>query len=224
MSKLTVKAWIAEIKETEKRFTRVFHLVDRIGMPWISDTGNDFGLENQIQNQKKLKIYLEQETEVLEEDENYKFFLAGNWDNFGYLVKYDKKENLIVYLCKFEVSQGTQLFPHLVTQTEVWRALKEMPGIAKRVFFDILYPKFGAILSDRIHTERGKEFWISCLKEADRKGLGIGFKYDNPVFLKPKDMSLENFFQELNTWPRGAENKERGMAIQFLICNPSYTN
>lgn len=215
--KLTVRARIAQIEEDSKRFEKIFGPGIKFGTPWISDTGNDFGLENLLQNRKKLELYLKQETEVLEEDESYKFFLAGSWDTFGYLVKYDKKENEIVYLCKFQVVNLEPIFSKVVTQTEVWRALKSMPGIAKRVFFDILLPKYGAILSDKIHTERGKDFWINCLGEALAKGLDVGVVAGKQFYEKPKDLSLGSFLSEVDTWKKGLENKERDEQIQFVI-------
>lgn len=215
--KLNIKAFILQMEEEQKRFESKFGPGVKIGMPWISDTGNDFGLENLVQNRKKLQLYLEQETEVLEEDEDYKFFLAGSWDDFGYLVKFDKKENEIVYLCKFQVSSLAPAFSKVVTQTEVWRALKTMPGIAKKTFFEILIPRYGAILSDKIHTERGKEFWVSCMEEALRKGLKVGVVAGPRFFNKPEEITLEAFLKEISTWNKGKENKERDTKIQFLI-------
>lgn len=195
--------------------------LEKYAMPWISDSGNDFGLGDERTNRKKLDLYLQNKTEVLEEDGDFEFFLSGSWEESGYLIKWEKKTRLIYYYCKFQVSGPTKFFPHILTQTEVWRAMTQPDGMARKFLFDFLYPKYQAVTSDRIHTERGKEFWITILATANNKGLGIAVVDRDRIFTKPKEMSLRDFIEEVNTWKSGKENKEREMQIQFMFYDPS---
>lgn len=196
--------------------------MDRIAMPWISDSGNDFGLSDPKSNRKKLEHYLENKTETLEENDKYEFFLFGSWTDWGYLIKYDKKEKLILYYCKFQVSPPSKLFPHIVTQTEVWRALNQVQGMAKKFLLGFLYEKFGAVMSDKIHTPRGEEFWRAILATAEDMGLGIAVVGSSQITPKTKEESLNDFFKRVDTWKSGPENKERETQIQFMFFDPKY--
>ena len=201
-------------------FSKIFPNTTKIAMPWLSDTGKDFGLSKELSNQKKLQLYLQNETEVLEEDENYKFFMSGSWNSFGYLIRMSKKLNLIVYYCKFQVQPPTRFFPNIVTQVEVWRAIDQPAGMAKKVFFDILLPKFKAVMSDTIHTRRGKEFWQILLATADSLNLSIAVVMNGEIVVKPKDLYLRNFYEKIKTWGNSLENKKRDTQIQFMIFDP----
>jgi hypothetical protein len=191
-------------------------------MPWLSDSGNDFGLGDTRTNQKKLDHFLTLQTEVLEEDEHDCFFLVGDWTSGGYLIKYNKQDKLIYYYCKFDVAPPTKLFPHIVTQVEVWRAQTQVGGMARKFLFEFLFPRFGAIQSDRIHTERGKEFWKSILGTAQQLRLGIAVVIQGQIHLKHPDSSLHAFIDEVDTWHKGPEHKQADMEIQFLIFDPKY--
>jgi hypothetical protein len=194
----------------------------RYAMPWLSDTGNDFGLGDERTNRKKLELYLKNVSEVIEEDEEYQLFLSGSWKDGGYLIKQDKKRELIVYYCKFNVRASIKTFPHIVTQAEVWRTDDQPEGMAKKILFDILYKKYKAIMSDRIHTELGRRFWRGILALANRKSLGIAFVFNDQIIPKTLNFDLFDFFKEVDTWKSGPENKEKEMAKQFMIFDPEY--
>jgi hypothetical protein len=40
------------------------------------------------------------------------------------------------------------------------------------------------------------------------------------IIQKPDNMNLKTFYEKVDTWPTGLENKEKGMAIRFMIFNP----
>jgi hypothetical protein len=66
-----------------------------------------------------------------------------------------------------------------VVQTIVWRSLSggAPPGITHKVFLYLL-KKYGSIVSDKLHTERGRDFWIEQLNRAFSKGNKVGL-YSN---------------------------------------------
>jgi hypothetical protein len=66
------------VKWEDYPFTIPIH---KMAMPWLSDIGSDFGLGKKSSNRKKLNLYLQNESEIIEEDKRYKFFLSGSWKN-----------------------------------------------------------------------------------------------------------------------------------------------
>ena len=92
----------------------------------------------------------------------------------------------IAYLVHLKMERLKALESRSVTQVEVWRnpAGGSPTGLTKHVFFDILLKRFKFIVSDRSQTERGKEFWLLRLKEAESLGHRVGVIIDDEVTWK----------------------------------------
>lgn len=62
-------------------------------------------------------------------------------------------------------------------QVGVWRNPKFLSAdpVAQLVFWNVLLPRFGAMVSDRIQTEHGMRFWTRALGRAFSKGKNVYF-------------------------------------------------
>lgn len=92
----------------------------------------------------------------------------------------------IAYLVHLKMERLKALDSQSVTQVEVWRRKgAAIPaGLTKHVFFDILLKRFKFIVSDRSQTEKGRDFWLDRLGEADRAGHRVGVIIDDEVTWK----------------------------------------
>jgi hypothetical protein len=62
------------------------------------------------------------------------------------------------------------------TQIMVWRdRLDVQEGITKHVFWNILYPKNNAIMTDSSQTKQGRQFWRSRVGDALGKNIPVYF-------------------------------------------------
>jgi hypothetical protein len=187
-----------------------------VAMPGLCDV-TDFGLSDERKNAKKAIILLGKKKESLEETPTHDFFRTGDWESGGYLVLYNKEWKLISYLVKFEVHNGVMNFRRLVTQVAVWQSLTDpaSKGRAEKVFFEILLPKYKAIMSDKLQTPRGRDFWIRNMALADSRGYQIAFvdQDKRTIEIYQKNTTINRWIQNMNTW--GTHVKHEGE--KFLI-------
>ena len=139
-------------------------------------SGQDFGFGNREDNARQMKSLLE--------DPNYKQIkLVGQ--KFG-MVPLDVSETALFldngkYITYYV--QIKRIILHgvgpSVVQTIVWRSLSggAPVGITSKVFTYLL-KKYGSIVSDKMHTDRGREFWTIQLRRAFDSGQRVGL-YSN---------------------------------------------
>jgi hypothetical protein len=170
----------------------------KVAMPSLCDS-TDFGLPNKVLNQSILKGLLGQDRETLSlvGDQDHEFFMVGDWNSSFKLVLWDKRRNLITYFVQVEV--GTDFLPdkELATQVKVWSSITDplTKGLPEKVFFDLILPRFDALLSDCMQTEAGMNFWKTRLRDADMRGFQVGLLNTeiHAVEWKPKDASLADW-------------------------------
>lgn len=82
----------------------------------------------------------------------------------------------ILYWVKYEITYSKFTEKQTVTQVEVWREKGEQQitsGIPKTVFYEILLPKTGNMLTDVLQTKDGKGFWLDRIGDAFKLGLYV---------------------------------------------------
>ncbi len=135
-------------------------------------SGQDFGLSD-VENNKKMLA-------ELKSDPTFKQVKIGSTllgqvsDRLG-LTLFFENRSLIRYYVQVTKAQFSGI-PNAVVQTAVWRtpASGVAPGLTSKVF-NRLIEKYGAIVSDKLHTDRGRDFWIDQLALAFDHGRKVGF-------------------------------------------------
>lgn len=98
-------------------------------------------------------------------------------DGCYFLAEADTKaQDGILYFVKYSVVRLPRAagLGAAVRQVLVWRNPKVgvgPAGVAHHVFFNVLLPKYGALVTDRLQTQRGQQFWEFAVAEALRRGL-----------------------------------------------------
>lgn len=188
-------------------------------MPSLTDS-TDFGLTSEAANRKMVQ-HLRKLKPTKVRDWKYGSIIETVGTEKGYYFIIDPDTDLLVYLVKFTRQNKKLIGGSNGAQTAVWRALDSdisEGGLAKTVFFDILLPRFGTMMSDSVQTERGRDFWISLLGHAIKRNKGNAYLIDYGF---TKIMSIE-MMAELRVWTTmvgspWAWNSMKHKGIRFVI-------
>jgi len=133
-----------------------------------------FTLDDDDANLAFTKKQMKRVAEVIRATPDYQLVRTGD-GNTGYFLLYDNVTQLSDYVIEYHAKKWSWL-PRTVTQCLLWRRLGSVSnrGITAEVFFDILLPRYGAIMSDRLQTEAGHNFWIDRMADAVAKGYKVG--------------------------------------------------
>lgn len=176
-------------------------------------SSQDFGFGDEKENSKELQQLLA--------DPSYKTIkLAGQVFGMVVLDKYEtalfiQRKNLITYYVQIMRISLVGVGPSVV-QTIVWRSLIGAPSnITSKVFLALL-SKYGSIVSDKLHTDRGRDFWITQLWKAFDAGHKIGLYSNGHVVELDTEEDLTNYLNPthfLHPWGK-SENFQN---FRFVI-------
>jgi hypothetical protein len=174
----------------------------------------DWPIADEEVNRATLAKLLPNATE-LETIEGNKLYREGTAYNGSYFFV---KAGLIVYYMEYEVHAAHFSGLHSVTQTSVWRKLGAgVPkGLASHVLFKYLVPKYPAVMSDKIQTDRGRDFWVDLMGDALDKKLIVELVILNKNVVIPitSEKDLNAFTQgDFNAWGKGLQYEQ----LRFLI-------
>lgn len=81
---------------------------------------------------------------------------------------YCVQDGLMVYYMSAVPGRVKRMNIDYVTQVKVWRSLtaEGIDGMSSHVFWEILFPEFGTVMSDSQQTDDGKTFWRRQLGRA----------------------------------------------------------
>lgn len=178
---------------------------------------SQFNFDNDSLNRQFVTDKLNKLAEVIEEDDKHIFFRTGSKEQ-GWYIGYHKQIKLAYYCVQYQ-KLNKRLIGQTVTQTLVWRGdgFAITLGITNHVIFDILLPRYGAILSDSQQTREGQRFWRDLIARADDRNLYYGLvDFNTKQFFLPEEKEHSHTF-----WNRfvhvayGSTNAHR--AYRFLI-------
>lgn len=153
----------------------------------------------------------------LETRNGFKLYREGTaYDGSYFLVKPDGSS--IVYYMEYLVHAAHFSGLHSVTQTSIWRKIGAgVPrGLASNVLFKYLVPRYPAVMSDKIQTTRGRDFWVEIMQEALAKNLTVELVdiIKNEVFPVKTEHDLDMWQQDKTpAWGWG----ERYEQLRFVI-------
>lgn len=130
-------------------------------------------------------------------------------------VALDLKKHRVIYLVQYVKKR--MFGKSSITQVQVWRdrTVGITEGLAKKIFFDYLFPMTDCLVTDRQQTSYGRAFWESRIYEAFGKQLPVYLLDQNT---RTKTLLKDSYaFDDLaNTW-WGDDPKYQGRKI--AICH-----
>lgn len=190
-----------------------------LAIPSLCDS-TDFGLSkysfnSQTLNDLKKRTSLE---ELAKLTDNLRLYHFGSPEQGGYFVENISKGEIVYYM-KYKKFDKKLVGVPSVTQTAVWQSLTGglISGFAKLFVFTHLLKEYPAILSDKLQTERGRDFWIRLMDQALEKGYKVGLVDFNgqKVHLIPDENSLSQWYRlDEGAWSWHS-NKHQG--LRFVI-------
>lgn len=135
----------------------------------------------------------------------------------GSIALVRKHDPKIFFFAKFEVvtlpMTGTT-----VTQVQVWRDRRSTEffpqSITHFVFFEVLLPRFGAVMSDTLHTTAGMNFWTGVLSTAKGYGLKIAMAdFASGQVHEFDGGDLDAWIASMNPWGLDPRHRSRRLII-----------
>lgn len=145
-------------------------------MPSMISGSRDFGWPNESLNKERAQTaFSDPDKQMLYEDDDCELFQIGDAST-GRIYLFNKRFETIDYYVQYETSHW-KMTGQTITQIEVWRTvgIAYFKNITTHVFFKILLPRFGSIMSDEQQTEDGKRFWLRVMDEASHDGYHVAF-------------------------------------------------
>lgn len=140
-------------------------------MPKMISEREDFALENPEDNRLSTTQFLAKKPQMLQ---------VGQWPllRVGNVIRFIENGETL-YHVKLELKhKGFWQSKMQIVQVEVWRQVgagDKVHGLPKAVFFGYLLQEYGAIVSDYLHTDSGKRFWLDRCAEAINYGYHVYF-------------------------------------------------
>ena len=179
-----------------------------------------FSFDDRQFNQAKLIEYSQNIQTIIFETGNYRIFQTGTNHN-GRIILENKDLKTIDYILEFVVTNGFWL-DVAVTQTLVWRSPNpKINNIASKIFWDILFVRYPAILSDGMQTVEGNKFWFRRMYEASQKGLAVAIVDElrnELIWYKPIDGDIRLWISNSNTYNYSSDS----LYLKYLIAKKEY--
>lgn len=190
-------------------------------MPGLCDV-TDFGLDDRVFNKRKAaKLITRPKKEIFDLGSDFKVYQVGD-HGAGNVLLYNPIEKTIGYFMHYEVT-NTKLIGRRATQTKLWRSIEEpkSKGVAHRVIFEYLLKEYPAIMSDRLQTERGQEFWIALMFTALSEGYRVVLANLNARAVHEIESAAELRLWYTDKSPAGNKNAwgylQHHQALRFAI-------
>lgn len=140
-------------------------------MPKMIDEREDFELENPEDNRRSTAQFLAKQPQMLQ---------VGQWPllKAGHTIRFIENGETLYHVKLVLKRKGFWHSPKQIVQVEVWRQVgagDRVHGLPKAVFFGYLLQHYGAIVSDYLHTDSGKRFWLDRCAEAMNYGYHVYF-------------------------------------------------
>jgi hypothetical protein len=129
-------------------------------------------------NRKFAAKTLAREVEVIESTPDYRIVRTGDGHR-GWLMLYNEQQHTADYVVQYASRRWPFLNTRTITQVIIWRDLlsQHTRGLTRRMFFDYLLDRHGAIMSDLEQTPQGNDFWRARIADAVAMKLRVGIVY-----------------------------------------------
>lgn len=144
----------------------------------------DFNLSDEATNRAFAADKMKKVNEVIQDTPEYTIVRTGDGQN-GWIIVYRKSNQKAYYAIKYE-TRNWKWLGQTVTQCVLWRdpsITGLIPQVTSKVFFGYLLKHYPTVMSDRLQTEAGHDFWIGRMAEASSKGFRVGIANVNLCIL-----------------------------------------
>lgn len=176
--------------------------------------------DDPVANQAFAARTLRRQTEVIEQTPDYRIIRTGDGHR-GWIMLYNEHQHSADYVVQYATKNWPFLTSRTVTQVIIWRDPSSLyaRNLTRRMFFDYLLTRYGAIMSDLEQTPQGNDFWRARMADAAGMGFHVGI-----VKLNQKDVSWFDpaAGQSTGQWLRAQNTygtQKHFEAIRYLIMN-----
>jgi hypothetical protein len=137
---------------------------------WVKESSNKENTALLLNSARLIQDYKESE----EQGVNYSLYVADTKSGETYFL-YDLEDQISVYVAEIEKNQFIKPLHSAVCQVSIWRdkGAVGVMNVAPYIFWNILYKRYGSIISDSIQSDDGKAFWLRRVDEAKHRGLVV---------------------------------------------------
>lgn len=130
----------------------------------------------------------------------------------------DEQDKEVLYYVDYQIEHLELINQDVISQVSVWanRFRSETENVAKKIFFEFLFKKTHAIMTDSKQTFKGERFWASRLNDAFKMGLNVYFvKLDAPQIIKKVNTSREltSIVRQHDVWGPSSLHTRKRMII-----------
>lgn len=189
-------------------------------MPSLCDS-TDFGLSNKYFNRKTGLNYLRHNpnlVKVLSTNTNlYQVEDKGN----GFYFTWNTEKQLITYFMHYKMLNKKLINTPSITQTALWRMHLDgaTKGLTYEMIFKVLLHKYPAILSDKLQTDDGRDFWIGLMDYALVKSYKVGLVDFNNSKVLPisSNAALRLWLTDASATCAWSYNSLKHQGLRFVI-------
>lgn len=170
-------------------------------------------------NQEFAAKTLARQSEVIEQSPDFRIIRTGDGHR-GWIMLYNEQEKKADYVVQYATRRWPFLNTRTITQVVIWRDLlsQHTRGLTRRMFFDHLLGRYGAIMSDLVQTPQGNDFWRARIADAAAMGFRVGIVHLNQ---KSVDWFNPTMGQALRQWLGASiatyDTPHHFEAIRYLI-------
>jgi len=134
-----------------------------------------FRLDDLEFNRKFVNNLLPKVKEIIEDTPDYQVLKTGDGIS-GWIFLYNIERKTADYVIQYRTKAWGKWLPITVTQCVLWRNPTSLfaRGITNKIFFNYLLKTYPAIMSDKLQTANGHDFWTVRMTEAQAAGFKVG--------------------------------------------------
>lgn len=177
-------------------------------MPYLDAGTFDWGLEDPKRNLRRATLIQNTPHKVVRSDQFGILYrrTRSQGGDFAYVVADTK---LITYFMEYVAAQRG-IFGKSATQIKVWASIAPgMVGITGDVFFNIILAEYDTMVSDRVHTDDGRKFWLRRMAEALQKGMHIGLLDHSKIIAYDPKIGWNQWLTNVDGWGTKPEHHDR---------------
>lgn len=135
---------------------------------------DEFGLKNEKYNSRIVSTILAAKNKSMIES-----FGDGRdlWRYKNKFILIDSRLQQVLYYLSWREEHYNFFDRMVATEVLHWRNrgqyMMGLSNLTQHVFFDLLLPLYGAILSDRLHTSYSEAFWVKMIEAAFNRDIAV---------------------------------------------------
>jgi hypothetical protein len=179
-----------------------------------------FGLDDPAINRAFLACNLPRRVETIEQTADYEIVRTGDGHR-GWIFLHNISDNTVDYVVQYHTKNWPWLGNRSVSQLVLWRDVASpfTAHITERMFFDYLLPRYHLIMSDKLQTSAGRDFWSGRMRDAAAKHYKVGVAYLNQKHVEWFDPARDGSFR---SWLRAQDTfgpDRKHEAIRYVIAD-----